>query len=481
MVNIVRGEVEAVLDGRAYRLCLTLGALAELEADLGEESMLALAERFEGGRIRGRDEEGIRVFRGVPYARAPAGARRLRPPEPPEPWSGVREALRAADVAPQNRGAVQAMLGADSQRSSEDCLALDLWTPGLDAGRRPVLVWLHGGGFTTGSGSLGVYDGRRLARRGDAVVVTLNYRLGALGYLALPALAREEGGALGNLGLLDQVAALRWVREHVAHFGGDPENVTLFGESAGAMSAATLLATPAARGLFRRVVLQSGAARHVHDREDGLRVAETFMKELALDADDVAGLRAAPVAALLAAQERCLAALAGVVRTVAFQPVVDGEVLPRQPLAAVREGSAAAVPMLIGTNRDEWKLFGLNDRRAKTLDEAGLPAGVLPYGDRKRVELARAFVSQPVLTLLDEPVAGLNPEETAEIAGLLRQLRQQGKTMLLVEHDMELVMGVADHVVVLDSGKKIATGPPEEVRVNPLVLEAYLGRMSLTA
>jgi para-nitrobenzyl esterase len=284
----------------------------------------------------------------------------------------VREALRAADAAPKNRGVVQPMLGADRQRSSEDCLALDLWTPGLGAARRPVLVWLHGGGFTTGSGSLGVYDGRRLAHRGDAVVVTLNYRLGALGYLALPALAREEGGALGNLGLLDQVAALRWVREHVAHFGGDPENVTLVGASAGAMSAATLLATPAARGLFRRVVLQSGAARHVHDREDGLRVAETFMKELALAPDDVAGLRAVPVDALLAAQERCVATLAGVVRTVAFQPVVDGEVLPRQPLAAVREGSASAVPMLIGTNRDEWKLFGLNDRRVKTLDEAAL-------------------------------------------------------------------------------------------------------------
>jgi para-nitrobenzyl esterase len=324
------------------------------------------------GRIRGRDREGIRVFRGVPYARAPTGAQRLRPPEPPESWRGVREALRAADVAPQNQGAIEAMMGAKGQRSSEDCLALNLWTPGLDAARRPVLVWLHGGGFTTGSGALRVYDGRRLARRGDAVVVTINYRLGALGYLALPALAREEGGALGNLGLLDQLAALRWVREHVAHFGGDPENVTLFGESAGAMSAATLLATPAARGLFRRVVLQSGAASHVHDREDGLRVAETFMRELALAPDDVPGLRAAPVDAVLAAQARCAAALAGVVRTVAFQPVVDGEVLPHQPLAAVREGSASAVPMLIGTNRDEWKLFGLGDRRVKALDEAAL-------------------------------------------------------------------------------------------------------------
>ena len=324
------------------------------------------------GRVRGRSAPGLQVFLGVPYARAPVGARRLRPPEPPEPWTGVRRAQGAAPAAPQKPGLVSRLLGASVDRYSEDCLYLNVWTPALDGARRPVLVWLHGGGFTTGSGSLGLYDGARLARRGDVVVVTLNYRLGALGYLALPTAAEEEGGSLGNLGLRDQVEALRWVRDHIALFGGDPGNVTLFGESAGAMSVGTLLATPPAHGLFDRAVLQSGAGDNVYDRETAGRVAETFMKELGLAPGDLPGLRAASVEAILEAQERSLGALARDVPGLAFQPVVDGDLLPQRPLVAVRAGAGAAVPMLIGTNRDEWKLYGLADDRLKTLDAAAL-------------------------------------------------------------------------------------------------------------
>jgi len=324
------------------------------------------------GRIRGGTAPGLHVFRGVPYARAPVGARRLRPPEPPEPWGGVREAREPAPAAPQSPGLVARLLGAGVDRCGEDCLYLDVWTPAADAARRPVLVWLHGGGFTTGSGAMGIYDGSRLARRGDVVVVTLNYRLGALGYLALSAAAGEEGGSLGNLGLLDQIEALRWVRDHIALFGGDPANVTIFGESAGAMSVATLLAVPAAQGLFARVVLQSGAADNVHDRDTAERVAETFMKEMGLAPADLSALRGAPVDALLEAQERTLGALARDVAGLAFQPVLDGDRLPQWPLDAIRAGSAATVPMLIGTNRDEWKLYGVTDHRLKTLDAAAL-------------------------------------------------------------------------------------------------------------
>ena len=247
------------------------------------------------GRIRGGTAPGLHVFRGVPYARAPVGARRLRPPEPPEPWGGVRETQGAAPAAPQSPGLVARLLGAGVDRCSEDCLYLNVWTPAADAARRPVWVWLHGGGFTTGSGSMSIYDGSHLARRGDVVVVTLNYRLGALGYLALSAAAEEEGGSLGNLGLRDQIEALRWVRDHIALFGGDPGNVTIFGESAGAMSVATLLAVPAAQGLFTRAVLQSGAGDNVHDRDIAERVAETFMKEMGLAPADLTALRGAPV------------------------------------------------------------------------------------------------------------------------------------------------------------------------------------------
>ncbi len=324
------------------------------------------------GRIAGSSENGVLVFRGIPYARAPQGPLRLRAPQPPEPWPGVRDARAFGASAPQSPGRLAALLGSPTESFAEDCLYLNVWTPGVDAARRPVLIWLHGGGFTTGSGSQPIYDGARLARRGDVVVVTVNYRLGALGYLQLPALEREAQAASANPGLLDQIAALRWVQENIAAFGGDPANTTLFGESAGAMSVGTLLGTPRAKGLFGRAILQSGAASNVYDREDAQRVAETFMKELGLAADDLAGLRAQPLAAVLAAQDRAAQQLLGVVRQLPFQPVVDGDVLPRRPLEAIAGGLARDVSLLIGTNLEEQKLFAPADPKAQGLDDEGL-------------------------------------------------------------------------------------------------------------
>jgi para-nitrobenzyl esterase len=257
--------------------------------------------------------------------------------------------------------------------TSEDCLTLNVWTPAAgDGRRRPVLVWIHGGGFVFGSGSHTPYDGAPLAALGDLVVVTLNYRLGALGYLALPALADEEGGVCGNFGLLDQIAALEWVREHAASFGGDPDRVTVFGESAGGMSVGTLLGTPAAHGLFQRAIAQSGAAHNVSTPEQGERVAYALMKELGLSLMDVESLRAVPASEILAAQQRIVGGLLGTVGGLPFQPVVDGRVVPRQPLEAIADGEASGVSLLIGTNRDEWRLFALADAKLKSLDEAQL-------------------------------------------------------------------------------------------------------------
>ncbi|HEY8155807.1 MAG TPA: carboxylesterase/lipase family protein [Myxococcota bacterium] len=324
------------------------------------------------GRIEGCREDGVLVFRGIPYARPPQGALRLRAPLPPVPWSGVRDAKTFGPAAPQNPGRLAALLGNPTEIFAEDCLFLNVWTPAADAGRRPVLVWLHGGAFTTGSGSQPVYRGARLAQRGDAVVVTVNYRLGSLGFLHLPALAREAGDASANFGLLDQLAALAWVQENIAAFGGDPGNVTVFGESAGAMSVGTLLGTPRARGLFSRAILQSGAASNVYDQEDAIRVAETFLKELGLTADDAEGLRARPLEAVLAAQERAVAQLLGVVPQLPFQPVVDGDVLPRPPLDAIAAGLSREVSVLIGTNLEEQKLYSPTDPKAQSLDEDGL-------------------------------------------------------------------------------------------------------------
>ncbi len=324
------------------------------------------------GRIEGSHEDGVLVFRGIPYARPPQGALRLRAPLPPEPWSGVREAKVFGASAPQNPGRLAALLGAPTETYAEDCLYLNVWTPGADAARRPVLVWLHGGGFTTGSGSQPIYRGARLAKRGDVVVVTVNYRLGALGYLHLAGAGRRAEDAPGNLGLRDQLAALAWVRENIAAFGGDPGNVTLFGESAGAMSVGTLLGTPRARGLFSRAILQSGAASNVYDPEDALRVAETFMKELGLVPDDLDGLRAKPLEAVLAAQERAVAQLIGVVPQLPFQPVVEGDLLPRPPLAAIAGGLSREVPVMIGTNLEEQKLYSPTDPKSLQLDDEGL-------------------------------------------------------------------------------------------------------------
>ena len=209
------------------------------------------------GSVRGFQERGVWAFRGIPYARDPSGARRWRRPEPPPRWSGVLEANRFGPIAPQSPPVPGMSIPGDPIESSEDCLSLNIWTPRIDDAMRPVMVWIHGGGFTTGGGGSLLYRGDRLASIGDVVVVTMNYRLGVLGFLASTSLADHDGG-FANWGLLDQLAALSWVKENIANFGGDPKNVTVFGESAGGMSISALLSADAARGLFQRAIIQSG-------------------------------------------------------------------------------------------------------------------------------------------------------------------------------------------------------------------------------
>jgi para-nitrobenzyl esterase len=223
-----------------------------------------------------------------------------------------------------------------------------------------------------GSGSTRLYSGSRLARRGDVVVVTLNYRLGALGYLSLRDLPGADADAPSNLGLRDQIAALRFVRGCVEAFGGDPANVTVFGESAGAMSVGTLLGTPAARGLFARAIAQSGAASHVATRETAAAMATDFLAELGLARADLRGLRAVPLREILRAQSAVALRRGFRDGSLPWQPAVDGELLPEAPLAAIRAGRGSPVPILVGTNADEWKLFLLADRPGARLDEAGL-------------------------------------------------------------------------------------------------------------
>jgi para-nitrobenzyl esterase len=326
------------------------------------------------GRVAGREEDGIHVFRGIPYARPPVGALRFRAPEPPEPRAGVRDCSEFGPSAIQNPMLLR-LPGMGVGRQSEDCLYLNVWTPGLDGARRPVLVWIHGGGFVIGSSSQGLYDGAPLARRGDVVVVTLNYRLGPLGFLFLADLCPQLEGATANAGMRDQVAALTWVNEHVAAFGGDPGNVTIFGESAGGMSVGTLMGMPSARGLFQRAIPQSGASHNFHDRETATKVAEAFLETHGLSAADAGErLRDVPAGQLLESSQQTFLKLGSSLGLLPFQPLVDGDSLPEPPLDAIRAGQVAPVPLLTGTTRDEWRLFALLDPEVPRIDLPGLVA-----------------------------------------------------------------------------------------------------------
>jgi para-nitrobenzyl esterase len=323
------------------------------------------------GDLQGSWHGDVARFAGVPFARPPIGPLRFRAPQPPEPWTGVRDATAFGAVSPQNPSLMDALFGGEAEPWSEDCLYLNVWTtspaPADDATpAKPVMVWIHGGGFEMGSGSSPLYHGESFAREG-VVLVTLNYRLGAVGFLELGHLDPAEAGS-GNAGLLDQIAALEWVRDNIAQFGGDADNVTIFGESAGAMSVSLLLAMPRARGLFHKAIAQSGAASAAKTPEQSEADLAEFL--VATGLQTVEQLRSAPVEQLLAAHATMAAARVadpeGVIERhgnplafLAFRPYADGVEVPSDPLAAIAAGSASDVPLLIGTNLEEWKLFAL--------------------------------------------------------------------------------------------------------------------------
>lgn len=337
------------------------------------------------GQIQGREKDGILLFAGIPYAAPPTGPRRFRPPEPHDGWSGVRDARRFGPAAPQPRE--EGLTSNPQVRWDEDCLTLNVSTPALDDGRRPVLVWIHGGGFRTGQGAIPWYDGRSFARRGDIVTVSLNYRLGALGFTHLEALGGADYASSGLCGILDQIAALDWVRKNIAAFGGDPQQVTVAGESAGAMSVGILLGCPAAEGLFQRAILQSGAAHNTLDRAEGAAVAERLVATLGVGGLD--DLLAVPAEQILDAQvalehesrqpefrARNATGLAGM----PFQPVRGSDALPHAPIDAVRAGRSSRVRLLVGTNRHEMTLFGLADVDDAKL--ARIAARIFPDGEK---------------------------------------------------------------------------------------------------
>lgn len=313
------------------------------------------------GAVRGHARDGVLEFIGIPYAAQPVGNLRWRRPQPPEPWTGVLDADTWGPTPPQ----LPTPLTTGLPPQDEGCLHLGVWTPGLDDARRPVMVWLHGGGFSAMAASDAAWHGHRMAASGDIVVVSVEYRTGCLGFTDLSAAFGDDFAGTGNLGLLDQIAALEWVRDNVAAFGGDASNVTVFGESAGAMSVGTLMATPSAEGLFHKAIAQSGAASMVSSRGLAVAVADRFLDLVGVTPGDVAALEALEADAILAAQAQLFAAYPAIGREhgdgeplgLPTRPVIDGVVLPRKPLDAVRDGVASAIPLLLGTTRDEFRLF----------------------------------------------------------------------------------------------------------------------------
>ncbi|HEY8215798.1 MAG TPA: carboxylesterase family protein [Acidimicrobiia bacterium] len=314
--------------------------------------------RVRGATVAAPDGPRVHRFLGIPYAAPPLGDLRWRTPQPPVPWPGTRDAAAFGDAAPQADPIEDRLPGFKVRRASEDCLTLNVWTPALD-GARPVMVWIHGGAYTSGGSAQPVYDAARLAAEGDLVVVTINYRLGALGFLA------PAGDATANCGLHDQLAALAWVRVHAAAFGGDARRVTAFGESAGAGSILHLLASRLRKGAFERAIVQSGEPRTL-TRDEAAVVAVAVARSVGLGAPDAGRLRTVPVERLVAAQEAAVAETATTIGMMPFNPSIDGDLCDRTVRDAIGAGRADDAAIVIGTTRDELSLFA--DPRAASLD-----------------------------------------------------------------------------------------------------------------
>ena len=351
------------------------------------------------GSLEGAQLQGVQAFKGVPFAKAPVDALRWAPPEKPEPWTLARDATAYGAASLQAQSPISTMMGMSFEEgTSEDCLFLNVWTPAAGSGTRPVMVFIHGGAFVIGAGSQSMYNGEHLARRGDVVVVTINYRLGALGFLRLGATTEGRIPATGNEAILDQVAALEWVRDEIAAFGGDPGNVTVFGESAGSISIAGLLASPRAKGLFRRAILQSGSANLVTAPAAADQVGAKIVEDLARD---LAGqdLREIPAQRIMEAQDRATPRAGGV----SYAPVADGETIALDPFEAIAGGSAEGVDILVGSNLDEMNLFRLMDPSVDSLDETGLLARVTAFFPDNGEDVVAAY-KDAVAARGDEPM-----------------------------------------------------------------------------
>ena len=370
---------------------------------------VALSETA-SGKVRGFVRRGVYTFRGIPYGAPTGGERRFMPPAKPAPWKEVRSSLTYGYVSPQeprtiwDRDEVAFVYQWDDGFQHEDCLRVNVWTQGLDNRKRPVMVWLHGGGFSTGSGhEMKVYDGENLARRGDVVVVSLNHRVGAAGFLNLASFGSEKYAASANAGLLDIVAALEWVRDNIRNFGGDPGNVTIFGQSGGGGKVTALMAMPRAAGLFHRAIVQSGSMLRMPGPELTAKLAAAVLQELGVTKANLDQLHSVPFQRIVAAGVTAAKAVfpqPDYTKPFDFErhaelqpwaPTVDGAVLPESPFCSGAPAISARVPLLLGSTRTEigvgWDWPGFEDFSAGELTDALTKA----YGKEKAARVLDAF------------------------------------------------------------------------------------------
>lgn len=348
------------------------------------------------GKIRGQTVRGVHAFRGIPYGAPTGGANRFMPPKPVAAWTGVRETIEYGLSSPQRDpnapprsgalGGAAALIGdLSGLPEGEECLVLNVWSRGInasgksDGGKRPVMFWCHGGGFQSGSGSSPGYDGTNLCLRGDVVVVGINHRLNVVGYTHLGNLLGDEFAASGNVGMLDIVQALQWVRTNIERFGGDPNNVMIFGESGGGRKVSVLQAMPSAQGLYHRAIIQSGPGIIMLDRAQATEVSELLLRELGLDKSKARQLQTTPIEQLLTAYHKVARQRPGSLGSPFgnFAPVVDGGILPQHPFSPTAPAISADIPLMIGSNRTEATLFNLGDRALDTLDDVGLQQRVV--------------------------------------------------------------------------------------------------------